>query len=89
MKSIPEAASPYKKTPIFNEITVPKGFLRNHNTIKGTWALLTVESGEIEYVIEDTEVNILSPNTPGIIEPEIRHHIKPLGKVSFFLEFYK
>jgi tellurite resistance-related uncharacterized protein len=89
MKKLPNTVSPYKRTPIFNEETVPKGLLKNHNTKQGTWALLTVKSGKIEYVIEDKEVNILSPKLSGVIEPEIRHHIKPLGKVSFFIEFYK
>jgi tellurite resistance-related uncharacterized protein len=89
MKKLPSNVSPYKKTPNFNEITVPKGLLKNHNTKQGTWALLTVQSGEIEYVIENEEVNILSPELSGVIEPEVKHHIKPLGAVSFFIEFYK
>lgn len=89
MKKLPDNVKPYKKTPIFNEITVPKGLLKNHNTKNGTWGLLTIEKGEIEYAIEDQEKIVLSPNLLGVIEPEILHHIKPLGKVSFFIEFYK
>ena len=52
MKKLPENTRPYKRTPIFNENTVPKGLLRNHNTKNGVWGLLTVEKGEIEYTIE-------------------------------------
>lgn len=89
MKKIPSNVSPYKRTSTFNEITVPKGLLQNHNTKSGVWGLLTVESGKIEYVIEDKEINILSSELSGVIEPEIKHHIKPLGEVSFFIEFYK
>ena len=89
MKKLPDNVQPYKRTPMFNEINVPKGLLRNHNTKNGTWGLLKIEKGEMEYVIEDQEKIILNSSLPGVIEPEILHHIKPLGEVSFFIEFYK
>lgn len=89
MKKLPNDVKPYKRTPLFNELNMPQGLLKNHNTKSGVWGLLTVQKGEIEYVIADNEINILSPQLSGVIEPEIKHHIKPLGEVLFSIEFYK
>jgi tellurite methyltransferase len=89
MKKLPSNVSVYNKTPIFTEKTVPKALLKNHNTKAGTWGLLTALKGEIEYFIEDQEKVTLSTKLQGIIEPEITHYIKPIGEVSFFIEFCK
>ena len=89
MKKLPNNVTKYKNTPTFTEETVPKGLLNNHNTKPGVWGLIKVEEGELEYVIENEEVHILTPNNIGVVEPEILHHIKPLGKVLFRVEFYK
>jgi len=89
MKKLPNNVIQYKSTPMFTEESVPKGLLNNHNTKSGVWGLIKVEEGELEYVIENKEVHILTENNIGVVEPEILHHIKPLGKVLFRVEFYK
>ena len=50
---------------------------------------LLVSLRRLEYTIEDKEVHILSPGQDGVVEPTVSHHVRPLGKVSFFVEFYK
>jgi len=89
MKNLPEDVKHYKSTPVFTETTVPKGLLKDHNTKNGVWGVICLNEGELEYVIEDNETHILTPEKQGVVEPEIRHHIKPLGKVNFYVEFYK
>lgn len=89
MKSLPDHVQRYKSTPVFTEETVPKGLLKDHNTKNGVWGLICIEQGELEYIIEDKETHILTPDNKGVVEPEIKHHIKPLGKVIFRVEFYK
>ena len=89
MKKLPNNVSAYKRTPQFDENKVPAGLLKNHNTKEGVWAVIHVESGELEYVIEDKEKHVLTSDKKGVIEPEVLHHIKPLGQVSFFIEFYR
>ena len=89
MKSLPDHVQQYSASPVFTEVTVPKGLLKDHNTKNGVWGLVRVNEGELEYIIEDKETHILTPDNKGVIEPEIRHHIKPMGKVSFQVEFYK
>jgi len=89
MKTLPKNVSAYKKTKAFTEKTVPEGLLNNHSTKAKTWALIHVENGELEYTIENKEQHILTKGNVGVVEPEILHCVKPIGQVSFFVEFYK
>lgn len=89
MKSLPEHVQQYSTSPVFTGETVPKGLLKDHNTKSGVWGLICVNKGELEYIIEDKETHILTPENKGVVEPEIKHHIKPLGAVSFYIKFYK
>jgi tellurite resistance-related uncharacterized protein len=89
MKQLPDNVKAYKRTPTFTEETVPEGLLNNHNTKAGVWGLIQIEEGKLEYTIENEEVYILTKENHGIVEPGILHHIKPLGKVFFSIEFYK
>ena len=92
MKALPQQLVPYRRTPTFTETTVPKGLLADHNTREGVWGLLTVEIGEIAYVIteagEEEEITV-RPGEPGVIAPEQRHHVRPEGAVSFYVQFLK
>ncbi|MEZ5691679.1 MAG: DUF1971 domain-containing protein [Rickettsiales bacterium] len=89
MKELPEGVVAYKRTPLFTEKIVPAALLANHNTKAGVWGLIHIESGKLEYTIEDKETNILTKDNYGVVEPEVIHHVRPLGEVSFFVEFYK
>lgn len=35
------------------------------------------------------EALILDTDHPGIVEPEIEHEVEPMGKVRFYVEFYR
>ena len=89
MKQLPDNVKAYKRTPTFTEETAPEGLLNTHNTKAGVWGLIQIEEGELEYTIENEEVHILTKDKNGVVEPEVMHHIKPLNKVSFYIEFYK
>ena len=91
MKQLPSNVAPYKRTPIFNEITVPKGLLNEHQTKEAVWGKIVIIEGRLKYTINEPEKEsiILDSGNVGIVEPTIRHEVKPLGKVSFFVEFHK
>ncbi len=89
MKTLPSHVKSYKMTPVFDADSIPKGLLKDHNTKNGVWGVIHVTEGELEYTIEDGEVNILTPENKGTVEPEILHYIRALGDVSFYIEFYK
>jgi len=91
MKSIPANLTAYKKTPEFDETTVPAGLLRAHQTKEGVWGKIQVLEGRLQYLIKEPteETIILDENTFGVVEPTVLHEVKPLGKVRFYVEFYR
>jgi len=90
MKSLPDNVVAYKRTPEFEESTVPSGLLNSHQTKEGVWGKIVVLSGKLLYTIQQPfEEIVLDSNQYGVVEPTILHHVKPLGQVSFFVEFYQ
>ena len=91
MKKLPDNVTQYKRTPTFDENSIPKGLLRSHTTKEGCWGHIVILEGKLLYrilepKIEETE---LSEELPGVAEPSIKHEIAPLGKVRFYVDFYK
>jgi tellurite resistance-related uncharacterized protein len=91
MKKLPGNVVPYKRTPEFDELSVPAGLLNAHQTKAGVWGKIVVLEGELQYTINepDSEVMILDKNNSGVVEPTILHEVKPLGSVKFYVEFYR
>lgn len=91
MEVLPENVQSYKKTPIFDEGSIPAGLLKDHSTKIGVWGKINILEGKLLYVIQsDPREEIeLTPENCGIVEPERKHFIKPVGKVRFFVEFLK
>lgn len=80
----------YRQTPVFTEQSIPAAFTKDHTTKAGVWAKIVVIEGTLRYRAEvlDTEVE-LSTARPGIVLPEVRHCVEPVGTVRFFVEFYR
>ncbi len=78
-----------RRTPVFTHDTVPPALLSAHQTKGGAWAMIHVLEGKLRYCIETPlSESILEPGQPGVIEPETRHHVEPIGPVRFYLEFH-
>lgn len=88
MKTLPNDIELYRCTSIFTHENVPQGLLKDHSTKKGVWGLIKITQGKLEYSIGADEIYLLEPGKNGVIEPEIVHHIKIIGSVEFFVEFY-
>ena len=88
MPALPPGAREYRRSATLTEANVPAGLLQNHRTKEGTWALIVVEAGELEYTIESPfRTFLLSPSLPGIIEPTVPHRVKVAGPVRFYVAF--
>jgi len=86
---IPAGYVAYRRTPMFTQETVPSALLNAHETKGGAWAMIHVLEGRLRYCIETPpSESILEPGQPGVIEPEVRHHVEPVGPVRFYLEFH-
>lgn len=88
---LPEGLVSYKRTPEFDEHSIPSGLKHNHSTKAGVWGVIRVLSGRLRYHLEglDGRQLVLGPEDPGVVAPEVLHHIEADGPVKFFVEFYR
>ena len=85
---MPADVRPYKKTATFTETTVPQGLLKDHATAAGVWVTIHVVSGKLRYVLAASGAEfVLDPDSVGVIAPQERHRVAPIGAVTFFVEF--
>ena len=91
MRMLPDGVSCYAKSPEFTEQTIPPNLQRSHRTEANTWGKIVVLEGRLRYRVLEPEVREteLSCEKPGIIKPQIAHEVEALGKVRFYVEFYR
>ncbi len=82
------------KDKFFTIDTIPAGLLKEHSTKEGTWGVIRVHQGKLEYTILEPEqsVHVLDAesvdNNIGIIEPTMLHQTKGLtDDLKFVVEF--
>ena len=90
-QELPDGHAPYRRTPEFDEASVPAALLERHQTKPGIWALIHVARGELEYTIHEPApgCEIVRPKAPATILPEVPHQVRPLGEVAFHVEFWR
>lgn len=87
---LPEGLRPYKRTPVFDQDSLPAGLRRRHSTKAGVWGLIRVLGGRLLYrILEPASECILDSDHPGVVRPTQLHEVEPLGAVRFFVEFYE
>jgi tellurite resistance-related uncharacterized protein len=89
---LPETVVSYSRTATFDETTVPKGLLAQHQTKANVWGRIVVEAGKLLYALEGQGQDAsweLVPGVDGIIPPELLHRVAPLGPVRFHVEFLR
>ncbi len=88
---IPEHYERYRNTPAFDEQSVPAALLERHATKPGIWARIVVSRGALDYHVHEPfdRCERLTPRRPGIVLPEVEHHVEPRGAASFHVEFWR
>lgn len=90
MKKIPEKLRSYKKTDTFDQTSVPRALLQEHSTKANVWGKIVILEGKLLYKIPSTnEEYQLNPENYGVVVPEVKHLVTPMGKVKFYVEFYR
>lgn len=91
MKTLPAGVSSFAQSPEFTEDSIPKNLKKEHRISAGVWGKIVVLEGRLRYRVLEPETGDeeLSPQTPGIVEPGVAHEVKALGKVRFYVEFYR
>ena len=85
----PEHASPYRRTPEFDETTLPTGLTADHATKRGVWARLHVLAGAVCYHVGEpiNRSMRLEAGMTAVVVPEVRHRVEANGTVRLFVEF--
>lgn len=87
--SEPEPSKPYRATPVFTQDTLPPALRSAHSTKAGVWGVIRVLEGQLRYRIEtDDEDQLLTPGVVGLVKPQERHHVEPIGQIRMQVEFY-
>jgi len=87
----PDGLAAYRRTPEFDDTTIPAGLRAEHATKRGAWGRIHVLSGALRYRVGapiHRSFRIDSASS-GIVVPEVPHRVEPEGPVRFFIEFSK
>lgn len=88
-EALPPGLHAYRRTPVFDQDSLPAGLRRAHRTKAGVWALIHVLEGRLRYrTLDPSAETVLTPQEPGTIRPEQPHAVEPLGPMRMFVEFY-
>ncbi len=83
------SVQPYRSTEEFTEATLPEALRREHRTKPGVWAVIRVLEGTLRYTqIDPPTEQLLTPEQPGLVVPQARHFVTPLGPLRMRVEFY-
>lgn len=80
--------TPYRSTPVFDEVTLPQALRRDHSTKAGVWGVIRVLEGELRLHFGDERIFVLDIENPGLVRPEEVHFVEPIGKMRMQVDFY-
>jgi tellurite resistance-related uncharacterized protein len=87
--ALPNGLVAHKRTPIFDQDSIPAGLRRRHSTKAGVWGLIVVVEGRLRFrLLDPSSERILDIWDSGVVQPMQPHEVEPLGPVRFFVEFY-
>ena len=87
---LPGGLVAYRRTPVFDQDTIPAGLRREHRTAPGIWGLITVLEGRLKFrTPHPPSEAVLTPGSPAAVAPQQPHEVEPDGPVRFFVEFYR
>jgi len=87
--TLPPGLTAYKRTPVFDQDSLPAGLRREHRTKAGVWALIHVIEGSLLYrTLDPRSEQILTTGNPGIVTPGEPHEVEPLGPMRMYVEFH-
>ena len=86
--SLPPDLIKYAESREFSATDTPQKLLSSHRTKVGTWGLLCVIAGVVDYVVGDRCYAVRAGETV-VIEPDVEHFVRPSSNARFKVEFYR
>jgi tellurite resistance-related uncharacterized protein len=78
------------QTSVFTEVSMPPALLRAHTTAAGVWGRIVVAEGSLGLELPDLGVHAeITPEAPGVIVPEVPHHVVVRGPVRFRVSLFR
>lgn len=86
---LPAGLVAYRRSPLFDERTLPAALQKQHRTKAGAWAVIHVVEGQVLYrILEPRGETVLAPGRNGVVHPEQPHELQLMGPVRLFVEFF-
>lgn len=85
----PDTLTVKRRSPDFDQDTIPAALRRSHSTKEGTWAVLHILEGQL--IFRDLEAGterILGVGAHRVIYPQVEHEVELAGPVRFYVEFH-
>ncbi|MBI1649573.1 DUF1971 domain-containing protein [Hyphomicrobium sulfonivorans] len=84
-----QSIRPYRSTPVFDQTTLPRALRQEHSTRAGVWGVIRIHSGRLQIAYPDDGIEaVLDPQHPGLVKPEQKHFVTPLGAMQMQIDFY-
>lgn len=81
------ALRPYRTTPVFDEDSLPAALRQDHSTKAGVWGIIRLLEGRLR-LSDESGSRVLTPDHAGLIHPERKHRVEPIGRMRMQVEFY-
>jgi tellurite resistance-related uncharacterized protein len=90
-KELPVDSIRYWQSGQFDQRSLPAGLTREHRLKEGTWGLLTLMSGTIDFSWDDSQGGTVLLSAPArmVIPPTVPHHVAGSGPFTLEIEFYR
>src|SRR4051794_41908715 len=86
---LPAGLIAYRRTPVFDQDTIPAGLRREHRTASGVWGLITVLEGRLRFrSLQPVTETVLTPGATMAVAPPPPHAGAPPGAGRVFFRFY-
>jgi tellurite resistance-related uncharacterized protein len=83
-------STPYKRTPDFDQDSLPEAIRHAHSTKAGTRGVLVVSEGAARLIFHEPRREVVvTPGNPATISPQAVHHVEVDGPVRLHVEFYR
>ena len=90
LSGLPAGLVAYRRTPIFDQDTIPAGLRREHRTAPGVWGLITVIEGRLRLrMLRPVAETLLTAGASVAVAPQQPHEVAPDGPVRFYVEFHR
>lgn len=81
--------SPYRSSPVFDEVTLLEALSREHRTKEGVWGVINVLEGRLRFTRPEPALDTeLEAGARMIVEPQQTHFVTPIGTVRMRVDFY-